>query len=720
MNKKLNTILFLVAICFSSFAQQSVARLWNETELKAIRVDYARPTVHARNLFHVSAAMFDAWSVFDAKSAHYLLGNTIGDFTLPYSPVSFLGNTDGLRDETISYAAYRLLVHRFKNSPGALTSLPRFHFLFDSLGYDSAFVSTDYTTGSAAALGNYIAQGYINYGLQDGANEANAYTNLYYYPVNDAIVPTLPGNAYIKFPNKWQPITFDTFVDQSGNVYPDKVPSFLSPEWGNVSPFALTEFDKKTFVRNNKDYNVFHDPGTPPLLKTADTDLTNDYYKWGFELVSAWGSHLDTNNATLWDISPATIGNNPAYPTTFEAYKSFYKFSEGGDASRGHAINPKTNLPYTPQLVKRGDFARVLAEFWADGPHSETPPGHWFTILNYVSDHKEVVKKYKGEGALLSDLEWDVKAYFTLGGAVHDAAVTAWGIKGWYDYVRPISAIRYMCDKGQSTSDTLPLYHEFGVRLIPGFIELVDSNDALAGADYKHLNKIKLNTWRGPNYVGNPKTDVANAGWILGENWWPYQRPTFVTPPFAGYISGHSTFSRAAAEVLTQLTGDAYFPGGLGEFEAKKNEFLVFEEGPTETITLQWATYKDASDQTSLSRIWGGIHPPADDIPGRIIGEKIGDLAFATAERIFNGWALGTGNDLVKNDVFIYPNYSDKYFTIHLDNNALLSVYNLFGKEVFSASSQGEIQFGEQFLKGVFLVKVRRGNVEKTARIIKL
>ena len=42
----------------------------------------------------------------------------------------------------------------------------------------------------------------------------------------------------------------------------------------------------------------------------------------------------------------------------------------------------------------------------------------------------------------------------------------------------------------------------------------------------------------------------------------PHQEAVeFVTPPFAGYISGHSTFSRAAAEVLTLLTGDPFFPG---------------------------------------------------------------------------------------------------------------------------------------------------------------
>ena len=92
-----------------------------------------------------------------------------------------------------------------------------------------------------------------------------------------------------------------------------------------------------------------------------------------------------------------------------------------------------------------------MAEFWADGPKTETPPGHWFSILNYVSDHPLFEKRFKGEGPILDDLEWDVKAYFALGGAMHDAAVTAWSIKCWYDYVRPISAIRWMADRGQSS-----------------------------------------------------------------------------------------------------------------------------------------------------------------------------------------------------------------------------------------------------------------------------
>jgi hypothetical protein len=88
---------------------------------------------------------------------------------------------------------------------------------------------------------------------------------------------------------------------------------------------------------------------------------------------------------------------------------------------------------------------------------------------------------------------------------------------------------------------------------------------------------------------------------------------------------------------MSALTGSEYFPGGMSSFKIRRNKFLVFEKGPSVNMTLQWATYQDASDQTSLSRIWGGIHPPADDLPGREIGEELGTRAFDVAKEYFNG-----------------------------------------------------------------------------------
>jgi hypothetical protein len=121
-------------------------------------------------------------------------------------------------------------------------------------------------------------------------------------------------------------------------------------------------------------------------------------------------------------------------------------------------------------------------------------------------------------------------------------------------------------------------------------------------------------------------------------DWVPYQKPTFVTPAFPGYVSGHSTFSRAAAEVLTSMTGSAYFPGGLGEFDVPMGSLGV-EQGPTTDVVLEWATYYDAADQAGISRIFGGIHIPEDDFGGRQTGSQCGKAAWALAEQYFDGTA---------------------------------------------------------------------------------
>ena len=103
---------------------------------------------------------------------------------------------------------------------------------------------------------------------------------------------------------------------------------------------------------------------------------------------------------------------------------------------------------------------------------------------------------FLGEDAL-DLLEYDVKAYFALGGAMHDAAIAAWGIKGYYDYIRPISSLRAMADRGQSSAPDGASYHVDGIPLRPGYIERVDAGDALAGDDGEHLGKIKFRAWRG-------------------------------------------------------------------------------------------------------------------------------------------------------------------------------------------------------------------------------
>ena len=598
----------------------SVARRWNEVLLQAIRNDYARPTVHARNLFHVSAAMYDAWAAYSPAALPYL-----EDCIEPAAAVDPIVVREA-REEAMSFAAHGIIRHRFRRSPGSARIARDAFVLMNALGYD-----VNDPPSRAAALGTRIADCYIAFGATDGANEANDYANVSYRPVNPGLEPALPGNPSLIDLNRWQPLLLDLFIDQAGNPIAT-APEFLSPEWGIVRPFALSIDDAVDYRRDGFTYRVYHDPGPPP---TIDGDAA-ELYKWAHALVAVWSADLSPDDGATMDISPASLGNVADYPTGFAAYPDFYG-SFTRHSGSGYAVNPVTGSPYEPQVVPRGDYTRVLAEFWADGPESETPPGHWFVIANEVADHPLLERRIKGTGEQLDPLEWDVKAYFALGGAMHDAAIAAWGIKGWYDYIRPISSLRAMADRGQSSDPDGASYHVHGLPLVPGRIEVVGPEDKLAGAAKEHVGKIKVLAWRGPDYIADAETDEAGVGWILAENWWPYQRPTFVTPPFAGYVSGHSTYSRAAAEVLTGLTGDPFFPGGMSGFEIEANEFLVFEDGPSVDMTLQWASYRDAADQCSLSRIWGGIHPPVDDIPGRLIGIDIGRDAFALATGYFTG-----------------------------------------------------------------------------------
>ena len=633
-------------------AEHGVAYEWIEVQLKGIRVDFARPPIHSRNLYHVSLAMYDAWAAYDDVAEPMLLGHTLGGYTADFSgiPENILPFLDipSARKEAISYAAYRVLTHRYATSPGVITAQARFDSLFTALGYDPSITSENYQFGSPAALGNYIAQQVIAFGLQDGSNEAFDYTNVYYEPFNDQLVVSDPGNPTVTDPNRWQPLAINGFVDQSGQVL-DSSPPFQSPEWGWVAPFSLSDDQMTMYERDGELWPTWLDPGAPVYIGGDQSAASDSMFKHHFAMVSIWQSHHDPANGVMIDVSPANIGNAPEFPETLAEYGEFYTYFEGGDAGAGHSTNPATGLPYEEQTVPLGDYGRILAEFWADGPDSETPPGHWFSISNEVMSHPAFTYDWMGEGEELDPLQYEVQFYLTLGGAVHDAAIAAWSVKGYYDYTRPISAIRYMADQGQSSDPALPSFSPNGIPLYPGYIELVDDTDSLAGTNGENIGKIKVYTWKGPDYIDTYEAEngldvpvdtvgnISGVDWILAENWWPYQRPSFVTPPFAGYVSGHSTFSRSAAEVLTAITGDPFFPGGMGQFECPQNDFLVFEVGPSVDVTLQWATYYDASDQCSLSRIWGGIHPVTDDIRGRQMGVICGTQAVELANAYFSG-----------------------------------------------------------------------------------
>lgn len=642
---KLYFSLFVLFLAFSnSLAQPSVARMWNEIQLATIRQDFARPPMQARSLFHVSVAMYDAWAAYDLVATPYLLGKTHnGILNVWNGERPLLGNdTLASRKMAVSYAAYRVLTHRYATSALPAQAQARFDSLMNVLGYDINYTGTDLVNGTPADLGNYIAARVIFNGYYDGSNQAGGYAYQEYTTLNPPLNVDSPGNPNMTLPNSWQRLDIPGALDQNNNPIPS-IQKHLGPEWGRVTPFGMQSSQSTVYFKNGGLFPVYFDPGTPPRLNlSGNSDSLDQLFKWGHTMVSIWSSHLDPNDTTTMDASPAHRLNNSYYPSGFmDQMNYFYKYFDGGDSGKGHMLNPTTGLPYAPNILKRGDYLRVITQYWADGPQSETPPGHWYVLLNEVSDHPQFQKRYEGSGPVLENLEWDVKAYLAMGGAVHDAAIAAWGAKGWYDSPRPISAIRYMADRGQSSDPLLPNYHVNGIPLVPGYIELIQAGDSLAGVSNEHVNKIKLYTWKGFGPIQNPATDVSGTGWIRAENWKPYQRKSFVTPPFAGYVSGHSTYSRSAAELLTLLTGSEFFPGGMIEHIIPANSgYLVIEKGPSTNVPVQWAKFRDASDESSLSRIWGGIHPPFDDMKGRLMGAQAGIQAHYMAKSFFMGMPL--------------------------------------------------------------------------------
>ena len=578
----------------------SVARRWDEALLGAIRRALPNPPVHARNLFHTSVAMWDAWAAYDPHASGYIVKEK-----------QTASDVAAARNEAISYAAYRVLSARFIKAVGADESLSAFSDVMDSLCYPLTVTTTEGNT--PAAVGNRIAAAVLAYGKSDGSNEANGYAAPDYKPVNPPLVVAKAGITMTD-PNRWQPLQLEHMISQNGIPITNGVQQAVGPQWGHVAPFAIPAGGAS---------GVPIDPGPPPQLGDPETDQA--YKQQALEVIRD-SSQLDPLADATVDISPGALGNNDL----------------GTNDGHGRSVNPATGQPYAPEVVKVGDFARSLTEFWADGPKSETPPGHWNVIANSVSDELAPDLKIGGTGNAVDRLEWDVKLYLALNGSVHDAAIAAWGLKGHYDSVRPISMIRYLASLGQSSDPKGPSYDPEGIPLVPGLVEVITKRSTAPGERHAalagHEGEIAIRAWAGN--PKDPKTQTGGVAWILGTAWVPYQLPTFVTPSFQGFTSGHSTFSRAAAEVMTAFTGNEYFPGGLSEWTTKAGTLKV-ETGPTVDVTLQWATYFDAADQAGVSRLYGGIHIPADDFNGRKIGSVCGKAAWTRAQLYYAGQVGG-------------------------------------------------------------------------------
>ncbi|HEY6744872.1 MAG TPA: hypothetical protein VI357_04055 [Mycobacteriales bacterium] len=434
-------------------SKDNVVLLWDEQLLKTIRAypGQTGPTVTARALAEVHTAMYDAWAAYDQTA----VGATPGAPTLPAN------GTAADRDQAMSYAAYRTLADLFPWDSTATPGRPKYfpnsgayttpdNLLGTTQKYDPTYTSTD--LGTPAGVGNAAAAAVIAYRQVDGSNQLGGYANTTNY---------VSKNKWNVVNDKWswQPLCVMSGPAAARTTPPDPFPTECSGDFAEQKPLTPQWGTIKTFG---------------PASDPAAADKVCDKSKPGVN----------------------------CYPPQFSL--------PGPNADRTHTqanTDIANELTLTSNLT---DTQKMKAEYWADGPNSEFPPGH-------MADFAQAFSRMKGDTA-----DQDVKLFFALGNALFDASIFSWTSKFQYDSERPTTGIRERY-RGQL-----------------------------------------ITSWLGPK---------KGYGKVPGERWLPYQSLNVVTPGFPEYVSGHSTFSAAGRAIINRFFGTDTFnakvtiPAGSSKIE---------------------------------------------------------------------------------------------------------------------------------------------------------
>jgi hypothetical protein len=350
---------------------------------------------------------------------------------------------------------------------------------------------------------------------------------------------------------------------------------------GNLASRALLDFRHRDGANQLGD-----EPGGSPGVPYSDytgyrspnapMDLTGAFDPVTVHDPKAW-QQLRYRDAGGALVTPSFVGAHWQHVTPFALASDGQLRSPAGPARYGSAVYVAQAQQLLALSATLTDEQKTIAEYWADGPHSELPPGHWNLFAQFLARRDR-------HGDSEHGIDLDVKLFFGLTNAVFDAGICAWDNKCRFASVRPITAIRFL-HHGQQVA-----------------------------------------AWGGP-YQGTRTID--------GAAWLPYQPSTFPTPPFPEYSSGHSNFSAAGAEILRLFTGrdvfgaSVIFPAGSSRIEPGAV--------PAHDLTLSWPTFSDAAAQAGISRRFGGIHFEQADLDARATGREAARNAWAQALAYFKG-----------------------------------------------------------------------------------
>jgi hypothetical protein len=527
---------------------------WNNTALAEVRLSKSLrngPPIVARALAIAHTCMYDAWAAYDGVA----VATTDINGSRRRPPAE---HTDANKAKAISFAAYLCLRNLYPDGSLPPTSaqpsvrlnaalVKHGYALAETCASEEACRKSDPTT--PAGIGNIAAQAVIDVRRHDGSNQYGDLTAPCPVPTPSPLPCAATANGQTSKHQTPSPGEVWAYTDYIGADYDPYVPT--NPLMGYCNALVAV-CERQDIVDPNHWQPLIFSNGQACLDANAGTEETCP----GIQVFIAphWAR-----------VTPFALTSADQFDNRLTVPPPDYLKNHGQ-----YQKDVNEMIKFSRDLTTRH---KVIVEYWADGPASELPPGHWGLFAQFVSKRDQ------------HGIDQDVKMFFAMHNASFDAGIVAWHIKRKYNGVRPITAIRFT-KRGQT-----------------------------------------IRAWGGPGHL------TEN---IPGEKWSPYNPGTNLTPPFPGYFSGHSVFSRSSATVLQMFTGSDVFgfstviPTGFGRVEP---------DIPPAPMTLSYATFDDAANEAGLSRLFGGIHFSDDNTTAQSVGRLIGQQAWEKAQTYFNGTA---------------------------------------------------------------------------------
>jgi hypothetical protein len=515
-----------------------MARHWHNFVSLTTHLSSADPTPHARDFFHFSVTLWETWRLYN-KRDNVELDSVVGKSVIgiDFQSAAAASERRSETDAALAQASYAFFSGRYSNSRNAevIKKLLDDTMSATGLPYD------------ATSVGARVGTAVYEWALQDGACEHDTPQYECSDPVRkyvtknpDRFNPLWTGVGGLRDPSHWQRLKMGEFTDKSDYTvkgYPD----FVTPHWGFVRPFALTDEHARLDVNWQPRANyttfdgVYFDPGPVPMWGPSDS-ATHAEFVGNHTTVAKCVAWNDVEDGLEWNVSPGShaLGTNNVFGHTVGCDMNMSLAC--ANVGVGHEFNPATLEPYSANVVKRGDYLRVMSEFWErqfwqKGPESDSPIRHWNWMLDhYVFDSPQFSFRWGGLGAPLDRQEFEIRSYLLLNGGLHDAGVAVWGVKRKYDSSRPVTAIRFLASIGQSTNKSAANYHPGAIPLIAGLSRNLQPSDvcvancgnyspneigfqegALMYLGFDRIGETIVRSWRPTQNNG-----IFGVGWYIG------------------------------------------------------------------------------------------------------------------------------------------------------------------------------------------------------------